>query len=62
MKVLTIKEPWSTKLLNGKKTIETRTWKTSYRGLVLLHCSKKPESELSGNIFAFADLVDCRPS
>ena len=32
MKVLTLKEPYATLILNGIKTIETRSWKTNYRG------------------------------
>ena len=58
MKVITIKEPWASKILNGEKTIETRTWKTNYRGPILLHASKNPKSEISGKIFARAILVD----
>lgn len=58
-KIITIKEPWASKILNGEKTIETRTWKTKYRGKVVLHASKNPKSEISGMIFAVADLVDC---
>lgn len=60
MKVLTIREPWASLILEGKKTIETRTWKTKYRGAVLLHASKKPESPISGKIFAVANIVDCK--
>jgi len=36
---LSWKEPYGTLMLYGK--IETRTWKTSYRGLILLCASKK---------------------
>lgn len=61
MKVLTIKEPWANLILEGKKTIETRTWKTQHRGLILLHASKNPKSKISGCIFAAAKIVDCIP-
>jgi len=60
MKVLTIKEPWASMILEGKKTIETRTWKTDYRGQILLHASKNPKSKISGCIFASAEIVDCK--
>lgn len=60
MKVITINEPYASLILEGKKTIETRVWKTKYRGEIYLHCSKKPESPLSGKIFAKAILVDCK--
>lgn len=59
MKIITVKEPWASKILNGEKTIETRTWKTKHRGKILLHASQNPKSEISGCIFAIADLVDC---
>lgn len=36
---LSWKEPYGSLMLHGK--IETRTWKTNYRGLVLICCSKK---------------------
>lgn len=61
MKVLTIKEPWASLILSGEKTIETRTWKTKHRGLVLLHASTSPKTILSGKIFAVAEIVDCKP-
>lgn len=61
MKVLTIKEPWASLILKGKKTIETRVWKTKYRGVVLLHASQSPKSEISGKIFAVANIENCLP-
>lgn len=60
MKALTIKEPWCSLILEGKKTIETRVQKTKHRGPIILHCAKNPRSKLSGKIFAVANLVDCR--
>lgn len=60
MKALSIKEPWASLILAGKKTIETRTWKTKYRGKVLLCASKNPKSDISGKAFATAEIVDCR--
>ena len=61
MKVLTIKEPWASMILEGKKNIETRTWKTNHRGLILLHASKNPKSKISGKVFAVANIIDCLP-
>ncbi len=60
MKAISIKEPWATLIRNGEKTIETRVWKTNYRGKLLLCCSKNPKSEISGKAFAIVDLIDCR--
>ena len=39
MKVLSIKEPFATLIKEGKKKIETRSWKTSYRGELYIHAS-----------------------
>ena len=60
MKALCLKEPWASMIKDGKKTIETRKWKTSYRGNILLCASKYPKSALSGKAFAIAELADCR--
>lgn len=32
MKAITVIQPWATLLATGKKHIETRSWKTNYRG------------------------------
>ncbi len=42
MLALSWKQPFASLMLHGK--IETRTWKTNYRGLVLICSSKKPYS------------------
>lgn len=39
MKVLSIKEPFATLISNSKKRIETRSWKTKYRGEIYIHAS-----------------------
>ena len=41
MNVLTIREPYATLILNRVKTIETRSWKTNYRGELFIHASGK---------------------
>lgn len=61
MKAISIKGHWAELINAGVKTIETRTWKTKYRGKLLLCCSKKPVGPLSGLAFAVCDLVDIRP-
>ena len=40
MKALTIKQPWASLIVHGIKDIENRTWKTDYRGPLLIHASK----------------------
>ena len=59
MRAISIREPWASLILSGEKTIETRTWKTKYRGPVLLCASKNPKSEISGKAFATATIIDC---
>ncbi len=39
-KVLSFTQPWASLVCLGEKKIETRSWKTSYRGPLLIHASK----------------------
>jgi hypothetical protein len=41
MKIISIKPTWAWLIVNGYKTIENRTWRTHYRGPILVHASKK---------------------
>ena len=40
MKALTIRQPWASLIAAGVKTIETRSWRTSYRGPLAIHAGK----------------------
>lgn len=40
---LSVKQPWAELILEGKKTIEIRTWAVDYRGPVWLHTGKSPD-------------------
>jgi hypothetical protein len=40
-KTLSILQPWATPIALGLKDIENRSWKTSYRGKILIHTSAK---------------------
>lgn len=40
MKVITLTQPWAALVAVGAKTIETRSWRTSYRGLIGIHAAK----------------------
>lgn len=60
MRCLTLKEPWATLVREGKKTIETRTWRTSYRGPILITTSKMPRTGFAGMAIAVVDVLDCR--
>lgn len=73
VKALNLRQPWAHMIVMGFKTIETRTWKTRYRGPLLIVASKtKPDLVLGykdpqtipvefGKAVATCRLVDCRP-
>src|SRR5512135_2242784 len=41
MKALTLTQPWATLVALGLKRIETRSWATSYRGLLAIHAAQR---------------------
>ena len=41
VKVISIKEPFATLISKGIKKIETRSWRTNYRGELFIHASGK---------------------
>lgn len=41
MKAITVIQPWASLLVEGAKLFETRSWKTNYRGEILIHAGKK---------------------
>lgn len=41
MKVITIKQPWASLITKKLKEYEFRTWKTNYRGEILIHAGKE---------------------
>mgnify|MGYP004573603869 FL=1 len=72
MKVLTIKQPWATLIMEGYKRFEFRSWKTKYRGDLLIHAGKGvdkeamrrlakyiPEDMPTGKILGKVTLIDC---
>ena len=71
MKVLTIKEPWATLIIEGYKKYEFRSWKTKYRGKILIHAGMSVEKDMlerfkeydlsysKGAIIGEAEIVDC---
>ena len=40
MKAITLTQPWATLVAIGAKQIETRSWNTTYRGLLAIHAAK----------------------
>ena len=72
MKVLTIKQPWATLIMQQDKRFEFRSWQTKYRGELLIHAGKGidkeamkrlakhiPENMPIGKILGKVKLVDC---
>lgn len=71
MKCLTIKQPWASLIVNGYKRYEFRSWKTKYRGKILIHAGMSLEKEyaskieeynleyINGAIIGEAEIVDC---
>ena len=40
MKALTLTEPWATLMRLAEKNVETRSWRTNYRGPIAIHAAK----------------------
>ncbi len=71
MKVLTIREPWASLIINGYKKYEFRSWKTNYRGVVLIHAGKGIDRDMlyiadeykinicPGEILGEVNIIDC---
>ena len=71
MKVITIKQPFATLIAEGLKEYEFRTWKTKYRGEILIHAGKSIDKRAMkryeylnleypiGCIIAKATITDC---
>lgn len=58
MKVLSLTEPYATIIKEGKKTIETRSWKNSYRGKLYIHASSTKIPKEYKNNKELMSLVD----
>jgi len=71
MKALTVREPWASLIINGYKKYEFRSWKTNYRGKILIHSGQNIEKNnikrfekynleyISGAIIGEVELTDC---
>jgi len=71
MKVLTIKQPWASLIIEDYKKYEFRSWKTNYRGKILIHAGLSLEKDMKerfkgynidyklGYIIGEAEIVDC---
>jgi hypothetical protein len=73
MKALTIRQPWAWAILSGCKTVENRSYPTSYRGPLLIHAGAScaslidmlpngtvvPDSLAFGCLLGTVELMDC---
>ena len=71
LKVLTLRQPWATLVAEGIKKYEFRSWKTNYRGKVLIHAGTGIDKEdmkkyenmnlkyPSRRIIAIVEIEDC---
>ena len=71
MKTITIKQPYASLIKEKIKEYEFRTWKTNYRGEILIHAGKSTDKKAlnkfqnykieypSGSIIAKATITDC---
>lgn len=71
MKAITLKQPWASLVAYGYKKYEFRSWKTKYRGDILIHAGKGIDYEVmekvkdlnldypSSKIIAKVTIEDC---
>ena len=58
MKVLSITEPFATLIKNKKKFIETRSWKTNYKGELYIHASQTKINKKDADNQELLNLID----
>lgn len=52
MKAITIRQPWAQLIIDGRKDVENRDWRTRYRGQVWIHAAASNHSDVR-------NAVDC---
>lgn len=50
MKTITVKQPYASLIVHGIKDIENRTWRTNFRGRVLIHAAGSHGRKFSVNL------------
>ena len=58
MKVISVIEPWASLIKEDIKNIETRSWKTNYRGKIYIHASLKKVSTKDERINSLVNLLN----
>jgi hypothetical protein len=69
MKALSVRQPWAELIVQGKKTLELRSWTVKYRGPLVIHASQtieraaclehgiSPDGVTTGAVIGVVDLV-----
>lgn len=62
MRALTVMNPWATMIWAGEKTVEWRSWKTDYRGdLLITSSAKRVRGCVCGHALCVVTLADVVP-
>lgn len=62
MKAISLRPLWATAVLLGEKTVECRTWRTDYRGPLLVCASSRKEAGgIPGHAICTVELLDIVP-
>jgi hypothetical protein len=71
MKALTVRQPWASLITAGLKDVENRTWRTNFRGTLLVHAGRVDRlpmlefghlltaAPLVGAVVGTVEVVDC---
>jgi hypothetical protein len=74
VRAITLTQPWASLVAVGAKRIETRSWRTNYRGRIAIHAAREPAafehySVIAligakrdwplGAVVAFGEITDC---
>ncbi len=73
MKAISLRQPWASLVVQGKKTLELRNWTVGYRGPLAIHASQTvneaacralgihPGQVTAGAVIGVVELVDIKP-
>jgi hypothetical protein len=59
MKALSLTQPFASLVVDGRKTIETRSWSTRYRGSLAIHATKTPDRVVCRNFGYDPAIISC---
>jgi|SRR5579862_1472300 len=71
MRCLSLRQPWASMVVSGRKDVENRSWRTNYRGPLLIHASRTvdrdacrdygldPDSLPTGVILGVVTVANC---